>query len=145
MKLIFTFLSIIVSYAANSQSGLPVFLHGTWKTEGQQNYEHWDTLNSSSMKGFSYSLKSGKMVVSEYLDITRRENEIHYTATVLNQNQGRSIIFSLTRNDSLFVFENPKHDFPKKIVYRKLIATRVAVEVSDGDNKGFSYLMEKQP
>jgi hypothetical protein len=97
------------------------------------------------MKGFSYSLKGGIMVVLEYLDISRNDNEILYTATVLDQNQGKSIHFKSTESDSMFVFENLKHDFPKKIVYRKLSETGVGVEVSDGDKKGFTYLMVKEP
>ena len=52
-------------------------------------YEHWDKLNNQMLKGVSYKIKDGQMVISEYLDISQNENEVVYTATVLNQNQGK--------------------------------------------------------
>lgn len=127
-----------------AQSGIPIFLEGTWKMENKELYEHWDKLNDLNLKGFSYSLTNGQMMVMEYLNIIQSENEIVYTATVINQNQGRGIDFKLTRADNAYIFENPDHDFPKKIVYQMLNETEMFVEVSDGDKKGFSYKMKKQ-
>ncbi|MCX2682073.1 DUF6265 family protein [Galbibacter sp. EGI 63066] len=122
----------------------PEFLQGTWKIENKETYEHWDKLNNNTLKGFSYKIESGQISISEYLDISRNGNETIYTATVLNQNKGRSINFKLTKSDSTYTFENPKHDFPKKIVYQKLSNTEVFVKVSDGNQKRFAYKMIKQ-
>src|SRR5690554_3120783 len=103
-----------------AQSNLPYCLQGTWKIENKEIYEHWDKLNDNALKGFSYTLEDGQMSISEYLDISVINNEIIYTAIVLNQNQGKGINFKLTKTDSTFTFENLNHDFPKKIVYQKL-------------------------
>ncbi|MBK7108824.1 MAG: hypothetical protein KA954_02395 [Chitinophagales bacterium] len=127
-----------------AQTNLPDFLQGTWKIENQEIYEHWDKLNENTIKGFSYNLKDGQMIISEYLDISVIKKEIIYTATVLNQNQGKGINFKLTKADSTFTFENPNHDFPKKIVYQKLNDTEIFVHVSDGEQKEFSYKLQKQ-
>jgi hypothetical protein len=64
-----------------------------------------------------------------------------YTATVLKENQGKGVNFMLTKTDSTFTFENPNHDFPKKIVYQKLNDTEIFVQVSDGKQKVFAYKM----
>ncbi len=144
MKYKLTIIVFFLSVMTYAQPGIPLFLEGTWKMENKDLYEHWDKLTNQSLKGFSYSLSNGQIGVIEYLDITQNENEIIYTATVINQNQGRGIGFKLIRGDSIFVFENPAHDFPKKIVYQKLNAVEMFVEVSDGDKKGFSYKMKKQ-
>ncbi|MGV8093159.1 MAG: DUF6265 family protein [Mangrovibacterium sp.] len=144
MKYILTFLTLSLANMAFAQSGFPDFLQGTWKMENKEIYEHWDRLNGNTLKGFSYKIKNGQITISEYLDISRTENEIIYTATVLNQNQGKGINFKLTQADSIYTFENPNHDFPKKIVYQKLSDTEIAVQVSDGKQKGFAYKMEKQ-
>ena len=144
MKYLLTIFTLLVVKSAFTQSNLPDFLRGTWKVENKDIYEYWDELNSQTLKGFSYKLKDGYMVVSEYLDIYERNNEIIYTAIVLNQNQGKGIDFQLTKSDSLFTFENPSHDFPKKISYKKLSDNEIFVHVSDGNQKEFSYKMIKQ-
>jgi len=136
---IFTLLFQVESAAQS----LPDFLHGTWQMENKEIYEHWDTLNEKNMKGFSYKIKNGKMIISEYLDINIKGNKVVYTATVLNQNDGKGIDFTLTNSDASFVFENPEHDFPKKIEYQKLSDTEILVNVSDGGQEGFSYKMNK--
>ncbi|PKL85711.1 MAG: hypothetical protein CVV22_06000 [Ignavibacteriae bacterium HGW-Ignavibacteriae-1] len=111
--------------------------------ENQEIYEHWDILSEGKMKGFSYKMENNKMVVSEYLDIFTQGSDIIYTASVLKQNKGVGIDFRMTQSDSLFVFENPNHDFPKKISYQKRSETEIFVQVSDGKEKGFSYTMHK--
>jgi len=144
MKNSLALLILFITAIASAQSGLPHFLQGTWKMENKEIYEHWDKTNESTLKGFSYSLKDGKMTVSEYLEITEINKEINYKATVLNQNQGKEVKFKLTKKDSTYTFENPDHDFPKKIVYQKLNDKEIFVRVSDGRQKEFAYKMQKQ-
>lgn len=143
MKYIFT--AIILSFAVKAfcQTDFPGFLEGTWKAENRETYEHWDALNEHTLKGFSYDVKDGQMVISEYLDIAQNDREWFYTATVLKQNQGKAIGFKLTKTHDEFVFENPIHDFPKLISYKKLSATEIFVMASDGKDKVFSYKMSK--
>lgn len=144
MKYLFSIITLLTVNLTFGQSSIPYFLQGTWKIENKEIYEHWDKLDSLILKGFSYILKDGQMVISEYLDIYKKNNKTIYTATVLNQNQGKGIDFQLTKSDSLFTFENPSHDFPKKISYKKLSDNEIFVHVSDGKQKGFSYKISKQ-
>lgn len=144
MKYLLVILTSIISHLAFGQAEVPDFLQGTWKMENKEIYEHWDKLNDKILKGFSYKLNDGQMKVSEYLEIKKHDNHIVYTASVINQNQGKAIDFKLTKTDSTFTFENPNHDFPKKIVYQKLSDTEILVQVSDGNKKGFSYKIMKQ-
>lgn len=141
------FLFIIILISANitfGQTQFPTFLQGTWKTENKETYERWDKLNDETLKGFSYRIKDGQMMVSEYLEITKKGNDIVYTATVLQQNAGKGIDFKLTKSEDVYSFENPAHDFPKKISYQKISETEVLVQVSDGAQKSFSYKIIKQ-
>lgn len=144
MKYIFLLITLLTLNLTFGQSNIPDFLQGTWKMENKEIYEHWDKLNSQTLKGFSYKLKNGQMGISEYLDISERDNQTLYTATVINQNNGKGIEFKLTKTDSTYTFENPAHDFPKKISYQKLSDNEIFVQVSDGKQKGFSYKMTKQ-
>jgi hypothetical protein len=143
MKYILAFLPLFLTYMVMAQADFPDFLQGTWKMENKEIYEQWDKFNDNSLKGISYKLQDGKMTISEYLNISRNEDKIIYTATVLNQNNGKGIDFELTQSDSAYTFENPSHDFPKKIVYQKLSETEILVQVSAGQ-KGFAYKMQKQ-
>lgn len=136
-------LLLSLSLTGFSQS-LPEFLAGTWKVENSEIYEHWDKLNETSMKGFSYTSTNETTKVTEYLDISLTKKELVYTATVIGQNNGRGINFRHSGADSVYTFENPKHDFPKKIVYRKISDSEIEVRVSDGGQKGFAYKMQKQ-
>lgn len=144
MQYILAFLILLITHPAISQSVIPFFLEGTWKMVHKENYEHWNKINDQALKGFSYKLQDGKMVISEYLDIVANGNKVTYTARVINQNQGKAIDFKLIRADSIFVFSNPQHDFPKEIIYQKLSDNELLVRVSDGDQKGFSYKMVRQ-
>jgi uncharacterized protein YciI len=144
MKYILITLMLLIAELSFAQSDFPDFLQGTWKMENKEIYEHWDKLNDYTLKGFSYQLRDGQMTISEYLDISGENKDITYTATVLNQNQGKGINFKLHKTDSTFTFENPYHDFPKRIVYQKLNDTELFVQVSAGSQKGFAYKMQKQ-
>ncbi len=144
MQYLFTILLLWLTTNSFSQSTFPRFLQGTWKMENKDTYEHWDLLNDQTMKGFSYKLKNGKMEISEYLDISNAANKVIYTATVLHQNQGKGVVFTLTKSDSTFIFANPGHDFPKKITYKPLSNNEIWVEVSDNNQKAFTYTLKKQ-
>lgn len=143
MKYALNLLLLFLSELAIAQTGLPDYLQGTWVTEDQEIFEHWDKLNDYCMKGFSYRITDGQMIVNEYLNMNRTEKGIVYTAYVLNQNQGEGVVFHLTRIDSAFIFENPEHDFPKMIYYQKLNDSEILVKVSDGKHKVFEYRMKK--
>jgi hypothetical protein len=121
---------------------LPYFLAGTWKVENSEKYEHWDKISENCLMGFSYEIKNGKMVVSEYLEIKNNGNETVYSATVIGQNNGNTIGFTQTRSDTVFLFENPVHDFPKFIRYKPLSGNQIKVTVGAGE-KSFSFGLQK--
>ena len=116
---------------------------GTWKVEGKETFEKWEK-NDSAFKGKGYQLKDNQEKVSEYLEIKNIEGRIYYLATVLNQNNGATVKFALTKaeNDE-FVFENPEHDFPQKLIYKKLSDREMFVRVLGKAGKGFSFKMSK--
>jgi uncharacterized protein YciI len=145
MKTVLTCTLFFMAGMAFGQSDFPDFLAGTWKMQDKDIHEHWDRLDSRTLKGFSYTYRDGRMQVSEYLEIVQKGDDVVYIAAVINQNKGKGIEFRLTRTDSVFHFGNPEHDFPKSIVYRKLSENEIFVNVSDGKEKGFTYRMKRLP
>src|SRR5690606_10757852 len=143
MKYLFFLIVIFFTKPCLTQTNLPEFLKGSWKIENQETYEHWDKLNEQSLKGLSYTIQDDRIVVTEYLDITLRDNAIYYTATVLNQNEGKGVPFRMTNSDSTFIFENPDHDFPKIISYHPQSDSEIQVAISAGKDDTFSYRLLK--
>jgi len=129
--------------SAFAQNVFPDFLQGTWKMEGKGVYERWDKLNDYSMKGVSYVIENSEVTVFEYLDLFYDKGKVNYTATVVGENEGKGIIFTMTRSDSIFIFENLQHDFPKIITYQKVSDSEMWVKISDGTDKELSWVMKK--
>lgn len=128
-----------------AQHTFPDFLKGTWRIEESANYEHWDQLSSTALHGFSYTLESGEMHVTEYIALQKKGTNTVYTATVIGQNKGEGISFKQKKNDSAYIFENRSHDFPKRIVYQKISDQKVNVTLTDGKQKTISYSMYQFP
>lgn len=143
MKAILALILWSVLVPAFGQSLLPVFLKGTWKVNNAEIYEHWDQLNDKTLKGFSYRIKNGQINVTEYLNLTQSKDRIVYTATVVNQNLGKPVPFTMKEKEGAFIFENLKHDFPKQIIYKKISDMEIEVQISDLKQKEHRFNMRK--
>ena len=122
-------------------------LQGTWKVDGRESYESWER-SDSVFRGKGYRIRNGAETVTEQLEIKLIDGAVYYLATVANQNNGAAVRFKLTvSGPDVITFENPEHDFPKKIIYRKVNDDELAVQVLGADDKGFSqrFLRQKPP
>lgn len=144
MRIFLLLIVIFFSVEAFCQNKIPEFLVGTWKIENVESYEHWDKINDRNMKGFSYTLEDKIFKITEDLAISQVGNTIKYMATVLDQNNGNTIDFTMTQSENVFIFENPEHDFPKIIKYQKLSKNDILVEISDGKKKAINYKLVRQ-
>lgn len=79
-------------------------------------YEEWKVINDDLFEGGSKTIKEGKVIFSESLKIEKTADGIYYVADVAHN--PAPVKFKLTSvTDTSAVFENPDHDFPKKITY----------------------------
>jgi hypothetical protein len=92
--------------------------------------ERWTDPASNMMLGVSRTIRGDKVVEFEFLRIEARADGLYYVA----QPGGRPPTdFKLTRWDGTeAVFENPQHDFPKRILYRRLPDNVVVARVDGG-------------
>jgi hypothetical protein len=121
------------------------FLTGTWKRENMERYEVWEQVSPQELKGYSYKLENGEKIITETLVIRKDKGQFVYEATVPDQNEGKTVPFTLNPAiDSLLSFENASHDFPKKIQYQLLEEGKIKVMVWGEDNKGFSFIQLRQ-
>jgi hypothetical protein len=145
MKSIISLLTLLLVSSAMPNLKDLHFLAGTWKVEKKETYESWKLDKDNLLEGSSYKIKGGNKQIDEQLHIKMSAEKIVYTAKVLNQNNAQPIDFVLNKEvKDKFSFENPKHDFPKKIQYTKLNDTTLFVAVLGDGDKGFSYKMFKQ-
>jgi hypothetical protein len=96
------------------------WLSGDWETAPgrMQIDEHWAKVAGGSLIGMSRTVAGGKTVFFEYLRIEARGADIYYVAHPKARTPGTD--FKLTRLTAQeAVFENPTHDFPKRVIYRK--------------------------
>jgi hypothetical protein len=121
LKLFIFFIIIFVSMA-NSQSNRKMeellWIVDNWvNAEGETvSYEHWEKVNDSLYEGGSETIKNGDTVFSEKLKILKENDDIFYVADV--KHNPAPVYFKLTYSGTnKAVFENPEHDFPRKITY----------------------------
>ena len=96
------------------------WLAGHWRIEQGDRVvdEHWMAPAAGLMMGMARNVQAGKVREYEFTLLRQEANgDIFYVASPSKQSQA---VFKLTSlRDGEAVFENPQHDFPKKIVYAR--------------------------
>lgn len=115
------------------------WLLGNWENNTPEgNFsENWKKVNDSVYHGESYFAKGGDTVFAETVVLDEISETMAYTVTVPNQNDEKPVRFEMTSIDKNHItFENPAHDFPNKISYRKITHDSIVAEISGNmDNK----------
>jgi len=118
------------------------WIAGAWETAPgakRQSEEHWTAAAGATMMGMSRTVAGEKTVEFEYLRIEQRADGIYYVAHPKARCPATD--FKLTRASAKeAVFENPQHDFPKRIIYRKGADDSLTASVDGGEGtKSISY------
>lgn len=91
--------------------------------------EIWTIKDDSTYTGQSYYIQNDKDTIhDEQIELTQDKEHLIYNTVVDGENNDESISFQMMKDeDSLLIFENPKHNYPEKIEYQfkknNLIAT----------------------
>ena len=103
--------------------------------------EEWKIENDSVFTAKSFFIKENDTLFSETIRLEQKENNLFMIVTVPNQNEEKPVAFKLTSSTSDFlVFENPEHDFPKKITYKLVMKDSLYAEISgNGKSQGFPF------
>lgn len=146
MKTLYLFCGFFLFVSCADQNTVNFdFLIGTWKIEGKEQYETWMKDSNNDLFGHAYEINKNQKTILESIAIKKIDNQLIYEATVPNQNEGRTIQFILSRDvKSYYSFENPTHDFPKKIEYHRNSENEIEIRVKGDEGKGFSYTLLKQ-
>jgi hypothetical protein len=145
-------LSVLVNASSGATSSFGTALDdlswitGDWQNEPggkTQIDEHWNKPSGGSMIGMSRTVIGDKTAEFEYLRIEQRVDGIFYVAHPQGRCPGTD--FKLTRSSATeAVFENPQHDFPKRIIYRKTGVDGLTASIDGGEGtKSMEFPMRR--
>jgi hypothetical protein len=142
-KLCLLFVLLAATLQAADNSALPLWLSGNWKTTRRDAIieETWNAPAAGMMMGMSRTYTTERTRSFEFVRIEQRGKGVFYVA----QPQGAPPTdFKMTKvEEGYIVFENPKHDFPKRISYRRIDADHVTARVDDGKGNGRDFDYER--
>ncbi|MBI1766553.1 MAG: hypothetical protein HYR56_34530 [Acidobacteria bacterium] len=99
------------------------WISGCWEnTRGKRyNEEHWMKAAGNTMLGMSRTLNDGNIREFEFLRIHEGQGadqgNIYYTSKPSGQPEASFKLVSWKESEA--IFENPAHDFPQRIIYRR--------------------------
>lgn len=95
------------------------WLSGCWQLEdgGRRVREHWMPPDGGALLGMSRTVKDGAVVEFEFVRIERRGAKLHYVSKPSGQDEAAFALAESGPNEAMF--EDPQHDFPQRIGYRR--------------------------
>jgi 2-iminobutanoate/2-iminopropanoate deaminase len=110
-------------------------LPGTWGMQNKDGwlYETWERVSENLYKGKSFSVKGKDTTLLESVELKKTAQGIFYIPVALGQNNDKPVPFKLVQQKgNLFIFENLKHDFPKRIGYEFVSGERLRAWIDGG-------------
>jgi hypothetical protein len=110
---------VLTAYTQSATLESFASLAGCWERNDRGSIfaEMWMKPAGTSIMGTGRTVKNGKTADYEYLRIEQREDAIYYVAKPrANAQETAFKLVKWAAND--FVFENPEHDFPQRILYK---------------------------
>lgn len=123
------------------------WLAGCWQAEGGEpgSTEQWMAPAGGVMLGMARTVKGGRVVEHEFLQIRRQpDGTLAYIALPSGQ---RLTVFGLKSLAAAeVVFENPAHDFPQRVIYRRTADDRLTARIEgrrNGVERGIDFLLQR--
>ena len=124
------------------------WLLGSWLADGDNRVvtETWLEASATTFAGagLTRARTGGKVVDGEALRLVAMADAVFYLAKVAHNDYPVAFRLTTCEADRL-VFENPGHDFPRRLEYRRIDADRMEVFVSDGADRGFRLDFRRSP
>jgi hypothetical protein len=133
---------------APADIGRLAWIAGCWvraRPDGQAE-EQWMKPSGGTMLGMSRTVRAGKTTEFEFLQIRDVDGALAYVAKPSGQAEATFPVKSLTERE--VVFENLKHDFPHRVIYRHTaedgLAARIEGEIN-GKARGVDFPFTRCP
>ena len=117
--------AVVLVAAASARGQQPAgiqrvaWLQGCWEMTSERRMieEQWMAPRGNSMIGMSRTVRDGRLVEFELVVLREQGDRLAYDARP--SGQPPAVFLSKSVSDSMVVFENPEHDFPHTIGYRR--------------------------
>jgi hypothetical protein len=123
LRIVIFLLALIAAVPAHADLAELSWLTGCWAMDGEEDgsVEQWTAPAGGSMLALNRTVRNGKTVAFEFIRvIVKDDGEIVLIASPSGQETAH---FSLvSKNDHEVSFENEHHDFPQRIIYRRIDA-----------------------
>ncbi len=125
------------------------WLPGKWenKTAEGNLLEIWKKTNDSIYEGQSFFIKGKDTLHFEEIQLKQKGENLLYVSTIRGQNNDEPVTFlHKPEIEKQLVFENPKNDYPKKIIYTNNPNGSLIVQISgiqQGKPSSTSYTLKK--
>lgn len=143
-KIILVFLVLSLCSCSSEKVGVSDFswLEGEWvgTSDDLQLFEKWELHQGRVLKGEGGGYNGKDTAFCESIKIEQRADALFYVVSVKGSSEVVDFKFTGYKKDSA-VFENPQHDFPKRIVYLQLPNNKMYACI-DGVNEGKYAKME---
>lgn len=109
------------------------WLLGKWENKSDDGnlLETWKKVNDSIFIGESYFIKEKDTVHSEKIQLKQKGENLLYVSTIKGQNNDKPVAFIYKPEiEKQLVFENPKNDYPKIIIYKRIAKDRLIIQIS---------------
>jgi predicted methyltransferase len=111
------------------------WLAGCWSGQrGASTFrEIWTEAGPDLMVGMGVTIRPGKPAEFEYLRIQSREGGVVYVAQPGGVPPTEFELSAAASSADTFVFVNPRHDFPKRVAYKRLDAAGLLAWIDGGE------------
>lgn len=124
------------------------WITGCWETtdsRGRTTTERWAAPTENLMLGTSQTVKDGKSTSFEFLRVMSGPSGIAYVAKPSSASSETTFTFAKGAAKEV-VFENLKHDFPQRIIYRQPTADTLSARIEgtmNGELRGMDIPMKR--
>jgi len=129
---------------ANQKTGIDQleWISGCWVLDDgkERTEETWMKPAGKSMVGMSRTVAGGKTVHTEHVQIREANGQIAYIVA-LGMGAKPTVFKLIKSSDTEAVFENPEHDFPQRIIYRRESTEALFARI-EGAEKGVNKAMD---
>lgn len=144
---LFGFLVASGAVAAEHDVTALAWLAGCWAPEKGDagSLEHWLPPAGGTMLGVSRTVKNGKTVEFEFMQLrVNADGKLVFIALPSGQQETTFVASSIAKDT--VTFENPQHDFPQKVIYRLESPNRLIGRIEgtrNGASRGIDFPMRR--
>jgi hypothetical protein len=122
------------------------WISGCWsrQTGDRSTEEHWMKPAGGTMLGMSRTIANGRTSEHEFLRIIEQDGTLAYVALPSGQKEATFTLTAIKPGE--MVFENPKHDFPTRIIYQRQPDGSLKARIEgtmNGQNRGIDFPMSR--